>query len=52
LNHIQDVIWEITIPSWFTPAPGDFGSASAETMKMDEWHSIITVYIPIALMSL
>ncbi|KAG2740663.1 hypothetical protein P692DRAFT_201727802, partial [Suillus brevipes Sb2] len=44
--------FEITIPSWFTSAPSDFGSASAGTMKADEWRSLITVYIPIALVSL
>ncbi|KAG2747943.1 hypothetical protein P692DRAFT_20735199, partial [Suillus brevipes Sb2] len=52
LNRVRDVIQEITIPSWFTSAPSDFGSASAGTMKADEWRSLITVYIPIALVSL
>ncbi|KAG2355483.1 hypothetical protein BDR07DRAFT_1303190, partial [Suillus spraguei] len=44
--------FKITIPSWFTSVPSDFGSASAGTMKVDEWCSLITVYIPIALVSL
>ncbi|KAG2053516.1 hypothetical protein BDR06DRAFT_885946, partial [Suillus hirtellus] len=47
-----DIIQEITVPSWFTSAPSDFRSASAGTMKADEWRSLITVYIPIALVSL
>ncbi|KIK32678.1 hypothetical protein CY34DRAFT_100947, partial [Suillus luteus UH-Slu-Lm8-n1] len=49
---VRDVIQQITVPSWFTSVPGDFGSASAGTMKADEWRSLITVYIPIALLSL
>ncbi|KIK35811.1 hypothetical protein CY34DRAFT_65722, partial [Suillus luteus UH-Slu-Lm8-n1] len=49
---VRDVIQQIIFPSWFTQVSSDFGSASARTMKADEWHSLITVYIPIALVSL
>jgi len=42
----------MAVPSWFTSAPNNFGSASAGTIKADEWRSLITVYIPIALVSL
>jgi len=52
LNHIRDVIQDMTVPSWFTSVPSNFGAASAGTMKADEWRSLITVYIPIALVSL
>lgn len=52
LIRVQDVIQEMTVPTWFGSVPSNFGSASAGTIKADEWRSLITVYIPIALISL
>jgi len=52
LKQIRDVIRETTMPSWFGSVPRNFGDISAGTIKADEWHSLITVYIPIALISL
>ncbi|KAG2741910.1 hypothetical protein P692DRAFT_20703738, partial [Suillus brevipes Sb2] len=49
---VQDVIQEMTVPTWFGSVPNNFGSAAAGTIKADEWRSLITVYIPIALISL
>ncbi|KAG2139212.1 uncharacterized protein EDB93DRAFT_1253139 [Suillus bovinus] len=46
------LIQEMTVPTWFGSVPSNFGSASARTIKADKWHSLITVYIPIALVSL
>lgn len=48
---IREVICDISKPSWFGPVPGNFGDASAGTIKADEWRSLITVYIPLALIS-
>jgi hypothetical protein len=52
LRHIHDVIRDTSVPSWFGSVPSNFGEASAGTIKADEWRSLITVYIPIALVSL
>ena len=40
------------MPSWLGSVPANFGDAAAGTIKADEWHSLITVYISIALISL
>jgi hypothetical protein len=52
LERIREVIREATMPSWFGSIPSNFGDTSAGTIKADEWRSLITVYIPIALISL
>lgn len=52
LIHIREVIQEVTIPTWLSSVLSNFGSASAGTIKANEWHSLITVYIPIILVSL
>lgn len=52
LERIRDVIRDISIPSWLGSVPKNFGDQAAGTIKADEWRSLITVYIPIALISL
>jgi hypothetical protein len=52
LIRVGEVIQEMTIPTWFGSVPSNFGSTAAGTIKADEWRSLITVYIPIALISL
>ncbi|KIJ64132.1 hypothetical protein HYDPIDRAFT_91279, partial [Hydnomerulius pinastri MD-312] len=52
LQCIRNVIRDMSTPSWFSSVPNNFGNAAAGTIKADEWHSLITVYIPIALISL
>ena len=49
---ICDVICHTATPSWLGSVPSNFADASASTIKADEWHSLITVYLPIALISL
>ncbi|KIK17456.1 hypothetical protein PISMIDRAFT_71177, partial [Pisolithus microcarpus 441] len=49
---IRDVICNCSTPSWFGSVPKNFGDQAAGTIKADEWRSLITVYIPIALISL
>ncbi|KIJ65075.1 hypothetical protein HYDPIDRAFT_50134, partial [Hydnomerulius pinastri MD-312] len=51
LERIRDVIRDTSTPSWFGSVPSNFGDASAGTIKADEWRSLITVYVPIALIS-
>ena len=52
VEHIRNVIRDTSTPSWFVKAPPNFGDSTAGTLKADEWRSLITVYIPIALISL
>ncbi|KIM61165.1 hypothetical protein SCLCIDRAFT_122774 [Scleroderma citrinum Foug A] len=52
LKQIRDIIRETMMPSWFGSVPGNFSDISVGTIKADEWHSLITVYIPITLISL
>ncbi|KAG2742833.1 hypothetical protein P692DRAFT_201870580 [Suillus brevipes Sb2] len=52
LGRIRDVIRDASVPTWLGSVPSDFGDASAGTLKADEWRSLITVYLPIALVSL
>ena len=51
--RIRDVINTAVVPSWLkkNSIPGTFGSASAGTLKANEWRVLLTLYIPIALIS-
>jgi hypothetical protein len=52
LDQIHNVICDTTTPTWLGSVPKNFGEASTGTIKADEWWSLITIYIPIALVSL
>ena len=52
MKRIQDVIANTTTPSWLNSVPYNFGDAAAGPLKADEWRTITTVYIPLALISL
>jgi hypothetical protein len=52
LKHIRNVIRDTSIPTWLGSVLSNFGEASAGTLKADEWRTLITVYLPIALVSL
>jgi hypothetical protein len=39
-------------PSWLQSVPRKFGDRSSGTLKADEWRTMTTVYLPIALISL
>jgi len=52
LERICNVIRKMTTPTWLGSVPKNFGEASAGMIKADEWQSLITIYLPIALMSL
>ncbi|KAF8574710.1 hypothetical protein K439DRAFT_1649726 [Ramaria rubella] len=40
------------IPSWINSVPPNFGDATAGTLKADEWHTLSTIHLPLALISL
>lgn len=52
MKHIQDVIANSATPSWLNSVPYNFGDAVAGPLKADEWRTMTTVYIPLALISL
>lgn len=49
LAFVQQVIGETTTPSWINSVPLDYGEDRAGTIKADEWRTLATVYLPIAL---
>lgn len=52
IQHIQDVIKNTTTPSWVNSVPHNYGEASAGYIKADEWRTLATIYLPIALITL
>ncbi|KAI9463750.1 hypothetical protein HD554DRAFT_2206411 [Boletus coccyginus] len=52
LGRIRNIIHDTATPSWLGSVPSNFGDVSTGTIKADEWHSLITIYLSIALISL
>ncbi|KIO10303.1 hypothetical protein M404DRAFT_21270 [Pisolithus tinctorius Marx 270] len=52
LNQVHKVIHDIVTLSWLGSVPSNFGDVSAGTIKADEWHSLIMVYLPLVLINL
>lgn len=52
LAHIQTVIRETATASWLNSVPKNFGEKKAGSIKADEWRTLSTVYLPIALVIL
>ena len=52
MQHVQSIIKETTIPSWVRSVPRNFGETKAGTLKADEWRTLATIYLPLALVSL
>ena len=50
--QVRDVIRDTATPSWVRSVPYNFGDPAAGTLKADEWRTMITIYLPIALISL
>lgn len=50
--YIQRVIRETITPSWLNSVPKNFGDAKAGTIKADEWRTLATIFLPIALITL
>ena len=46
------VVNDMVTPSWLQSVPRKFGDRSSGTLKADEWHTMTTVYLSIALISL
>ncbi|TFK45236.1 hypothetical protein OE88DRAFT_1640188 [Heliocybe sulcata] len=52
IQHIHNVIRETATPSWIDSVPYNFGEAAAGMLKADEWRTMTTIYLPIALVTL
>ncbi|KAJ3874297.1 hypothetical protein F5051DRAFT_296924, partial [Lentinula edodes] len=52
IQYIQQVIRETSTPAWVNHVPHSYGESNAGTIKADEWRTLSTIYIPIALISL
>ncbi|KAG9223512.1 hypothetical protein CCMSSC00406_0007004 [Pleurotus cornucopiae] len=52
MAHIRSVIENTTMPSWFDKPPKAFGDAATGTLKADEWRSMSSIYLPLALVTL
>ena len=52
LLHIRMVIRNTEVPSWVYGVPAAFGEAKSGTLKADEWRSLTTIYLPLALVIL
>jgi hypothetical protein len=42
----------VTVPSWINSVPRNFGQKAAGSLKADEWRTMATIYLPLALTSL
>ena len=52
MQRIQEVISTATRPSWLRIVPRNFGEAAAGMLKANEWRTLSTVFLPIALISM
>ena len=52
MARIREVIQNMDTPSWLSSVPHNFGASAAGSLKADEWRTMTTVYLPIALISL
>ncbi|KAE9383743.1 hypothetical protein BT96DRAFT_784224, partial [Gymnopus androsaceus JB14] len=52
LSFIQHIIRYCTTASWLNSVPKNYGESNAGTIKADEWRTLSTVYLPIALIIL
>ena len=52
LQHVKNVIAATDVPSWVESVPANFGDAATGTLKVDEWQTLGTIYLPLALIGL
>ncbi|KAE9386611.1 hypothetical protein BT96DRAFT_1083897 [Gymnopus androsaceus JB14] len=52
MRHICTVICNTKQPSWVNSVPLNYGLNTAGTIKADEWCTLCTIFIPIALITL
>lgn len=52
LGRVRLAIKNIVKPTWIDPVPSSFGAKKAGHLKADQWRTLWTIYIPLALISL
>ncbi|KAJ3765622.1 hypothetical protein FB446DRAFT_654975 [Lentinula raphanica] len=52
LARVQQVIQEVITPAWLSKPPQDTGTARAGTLKADHWRKLVTVHVPLAMLSM
>lgn len=52
MQRIRDVVKNTATPSWINSVPHNFGDASTGPLKADEWRTMSTIHLPLALVSL
>ncbi|KIJ11066.1 hypothetical protein PAXINDRAFT_85099, partial [Paxillus involutus ATCC 200175] len=52
IERIQSVIRSVDTHSWLRSMPHEFGAPKADTLKADKGRTMITVYLPLALVSM
>lgn len=52
LQTIRLCIKNIKVPTWINSVPANFGDAREGSLKADEWRTLCTIYIPLALVVL
>jgi len=52
MSRIRKVVRDMETPSWLESVPHNFGYAAAGSLKADEWRTMTTLYLPIALISM
>jgi hypothetical protein len=52
MEHVRRTIKDTVTPSWVRSVPYNFGDATAGHLKADEWRTLFTVYLPLALIGL
>ncbi len=52
IQHIQEVISNTTVPTWVGSVPNKFGESVTGTLKADEWRTLATIYLPLALIGI
>ncbi|THU79923.1 hypothetical protein K435DRAFT_609718, partial [Dendrothele bispora CBS 962.96] len=49
---LHEAIGDIVTPAWMTNPPADVGLPKAGTLKAAHWHTLFSVHLPLALLSL
>ncbi|KAJ7759953.1 hypothetical protein B0H16DRAFT_1815197 [Mycena metata] len=49
IKLIQRVIAQTVTPTWINTVPHSYGESNAGTIKADEWRTVSTLYLPLAL---
>ncbi|KAJ3980405.1 hypothetical protein F5890DRAFT_1419703 [Lentinula detonsa] len=52
LKRIHSCIREVVVPSWLAKPPFETGLKRAGTLKADNWRTLFSLYVPLALLSL